>query len=297
MDENGLLTGLVAGTVTITATSVSDPEVNDTISVEITGGSLQSGNDITVFELPGQNGSEIDTEAHTITVNVTDGTELNVAPSALSISGGATIAPGIADLQDFSAAVSYTVTAGDGTSQEWTVNVTVSPQEGNGENAITAFALPGQSGTSTIDGTEHTVTVTVAAGTSLDLVPETLTVSEGATIAPAIDQAADFSGPVEYTVTAENGTPQVWTVNTTVLPPGGGDTANDILAFELPGQNTAAIDVTAHTVTVNVPDGTVLEAVVPAVLTVSEGATVAPADLCGPGFQCRRNLHGDRGER
>ena len=275
VDENGLLTGLAAGTVTITATSVSDPEVNDTISVEITGGSLQSGNDITVFELPGQNGSEIDTEAHTITVNVTDGTELEVAPSALSISGGATIAPGIADLQDFSAAVSYTVTAGDGTSQVWTVNVTVSPPVGSASNDITDFSLAGQVAPFAIDATAHTITVTVPDGTALNVAPEVLVISDNATIAPPIDEVQDFSAPVAYTVTAENGEQQLWTVNTTVLPPGG-DTANDITAFELPGQNTAAIDGTAHTVTVNVPDGTVLEAVVPAVLTVSEGATVDP---------------------
>ncbi|QCX00335.1 DUF5011 domain-containing protein [Aggregatimonas sangjinii] len=216
IDANGLLTGLEAGTVTITATSVSDSEVVDTIEVNISGGALQDGNDITAFELPGQNSSTIDAETHTITVNVTEGTELNTAPSALSISGEATIDPGIGAVRDFNAARTYTVTAGNGTAQVWTVNVTVSPPVGSAENDIVSFALPVQNNVD-IDDVDHTVTVNVPDGTLLsDIAPLTLAISPEATVSPLVSEIQDFESPVQYTVTAGDGTVQVWTVNVTV---------------------------------------------------------------------------------
>ena len=216
IDDNGVLNGLSAGTVTITATSVSDPAVSGEIVVEITGGSLQNGSDITAFELPGQNSSILDSTNLTITVNVTDGTELNVTPSVLNISEGATITPDITQVQDFNSPVDYTVTAGDGTSQVWTVNVTVSPVMGNSENNIIAFALPIQN-SAIIDDVNHTVTVNVPDGTELsNIAPSELGISNGATINPSISEVQDFNGIVEYTVTAENSMPQVWTVTTTV---------------------------------------------------------------------------------
>ena len=205
ISRDGLLSGLTAGEVTITATSVSDPGVSDTIQVNISGGSLQNGSAITAFELPGQNSSTFDPESPTITVNVPVGTDLNVAPSALSISGGATIAPGIEEVRDFGTPQVYTVTAGDGTIQEWTVNVTVSPVVGSASNDITDFSLAGQVAPFEIDATAHTISVTVPNGTALNVAPAVLVISESATITPDITEAQDFSAPVQYTVTAENG--------------------------------------------------------------------------------------------
>ncbi|MDB4293495.1 Ig-like domain-containing protein, partial [Maribacter sp.] len=140
---------------------------------------------------------------------------------------------------------------------------------------ITDFAIAGQVAPFTIDADTHTIAVTVPEGTTLNIAPEVLVISESATIDPAIDAQRDFSGPVQYTVTAENGESQVWTVNTTVVPPTGSD-ANDITAFALPGQNSSDIDGTTHTIIVIVPDGTALADIAPSILSVSPGATVTP---------------------
>ncbi|WP_415669117.1 Ig-like domain-containing protein, partial [Zobellia roscoffensis] len=180
IDNNGLLTGLSAGTVTITATSVSDPEVSGSVIVEITGVSLLSANAIEAFALNGQiETATIDTEAHTVSVTVPEGIALNVAPITLAVSEGATVAPGLLQARDFGSPVEYTVTSGNGTEQVWTVTATVFTIPVAGETNITAFALPVQNG-STIDPETNTVTVNVPDGTSLNVAPQLLEVSPGA---------------------------------------------------------------------------------------------------------------------
>lgn len=69
-----------------------------------------------------------------------------------------------------------------------------------------------------IDGTDIAVHVPPEADLT-NLKPE-IEVSEGATVSPASGEAQDFTEPVEYTVTAENGLTKVYTV--TVTPDGEG---------------------------------------------------------------------------
>ncbi|MDO6811318.1 Ig-like domain-containing protein, partial [Zobellia galactanivorans] len=279
VDGNGILTGLSAGTVTITATSVSDPEVSGSVLVEITEVSLQSANDIVTFALNGQiETATIDTEAHTVSVTVPEGTPLNVAPVMLTVSEGATVAPGLLQVQDFSAPVEYTVISGNGTEQVWTVNVNVLTIPVVGGNSVLAFELPGQN-SSNIDEDTHTVTVNVPDGTDLNVAPSVMVVSPDATVDPAINAVQDFSGSVVYTVTAQNGTDQEWTVNVTVSQSTESD-QNAITGFALPVQNSVAINDVNHTITVNVPNGTDLN-VVPSQLDISTGANIEP----GPASQ------------
>ena len=69
-----------------------------------------------------------------------------------------------------------------------------------------------------IDGTDIAVHVPPEADLT-NLKPE-IEISEGATVSPASGAAQDFTEPVEYTVTAENGLTKVYTV--TVTPDGEG---------------------------------------------------------------------------
>lgn len=77
-----------------------------------------------------------------------------------------------------------------------------------------------------IDATAHTVTISVPNGTVVTAVKPFITVSQGAVVenqaAPGVDPnfvATDFSSPVTYTVTPEDGSAaQAWTVTITVLP-------------------------------------------------------------------------------
>lgn len=84
------------------------------------------------------------------------------------------------------------------------------------EKEITAFTLAGQAGATTIGA--NTITLDMPAGSDVsNLVPTSLVVSAGASIDPAIDVARDFSGPVQYTVTAQDNSEKIWTVDVMVL--------------------------------------------------------------------------------
>jgi Domain of unknown function (DUF5018) len=64
----------------------------------------------------------------------------------------------------------------------------------------------------TIDATAKTISATVGIETVEKLVP-TFTVSDKATVSPAMGVAQDFSKEVSYTVTAEDGSTQIWKVS------------------------------------------------------------------------------------
>ena len=80
------------------------------------------------------------------------------------------------------------------------------------ETDIESFSISGRA--ATVDKANHTVTLKMPFGTDLSNLTPTITLSEGATINKK-DQV-DFTSPVVYTVTAENGTTtQDWTATIT----------------------------------------------------------------------------------
>lgn len=84
------------------------------------------------------------------------------------------------------------------------------------ETDITGFTLAGVDGT--IDATNHTVSVVLPYGTNVTALEPTITLSQGATVSPT--GAQDFTNPVTYTVTAEDGaTTQPWVATVTFSAP------------------------------------------------------------------------------
>ncbi len=84
-----------------------------------------TGKAITVFTIPNQVSSYITESTHTINVVMPSGTtRMNLAPSIITVSTAAAVSPVSGVSQDFRTAKTYTVTAEDGTSQAYTVNVT-----------------------------------------------------------------------------------------------------------------------------------------------------------------------------
>ena len=84
------------------------------------------------------------------------------------------------------------------------------------ENDITAFTVPGQVGNALIDTTAHTVIFYMPFGSTVTALTPAISVSEDATVSPLSGEAQDFTNPVTYTVTAQNGAPQVWTATVIV---------------------------------------------------------------------------------
>ncbi len=78
---------------------------------------------------------------------------------------------------------------------------------------IKTFTVQGQSGNSVINNDSLTVVVPIPDTISnFVLTPSEITVSNFASVSPSVGQAQDFSSPVEYTVTAEDGTWRVYLV-------------------------------------------------------------------------------------
>jgi hypothetical protein len=237
--------------------------------------------DITSFTLAQETGpAMIDPMGHAVTIEVSFGTNLAFLTPNIAVSPGATIDPQSGTSQDFTAGMSYTVTAEDGTTlQAWTVTVTLAPA--NTETDIVAFSIPQLISPAVIDNALFTVSGTVAYGTDLTARVPTIAVSPGATIDPASGTVTDFSSPVTYTVTAEDGiNTREWVVSIQTLP----NTEADITGFSLAEQTgPATINRTDHTVDIEVVSGTDITSLVPAI-ELSPGATVDPAGGVGRDF-------------
>ena len=84
---------------------------------------------------------------------------------------------------------------------------------------ITSFVtnVP-QDGAAVINSANATVTVNVPNGTNITALIPTIGISNMAQINPASGVAQDFTSPINYTVTAEDGTIKVWTVTIIVNP-------------------------------------------------------------------------------
>lgn len=172
-------------------------QLTTSINFEVVAQTLSDQNDITGFTIPGQLSVApiIDTENHTITVNVSSETDLNVAPTSLTISTGASIAPLISDIQDFSTPVTYIVTAENGNVQEWTIQVnansttdTTKPiiiRTGANPQNVTlggAYTELGATASDDIDG-DITANITITGTVNINTVgdyPITYTVSDAA---------------------------------------------------------------------------------------------------------------------
>lgn len=158
----------------------------------------------------------IDQTQHTITVNFPPDTDVTNLKPTVGISQYAKISPSLNVSQDFTNPVMYTVTGQDGATQNYTVTANIASVLNTLSNSksISSFTLSGL--TPAVDGfineAQQNIYVVVPDGTNLtDLVP-TITVSKNATVNPQSGNPQDFTNPVTYTVTAQDGSTQSYTV-------------------------------------------------------------------------------------
>ena len=163
----------------------------------------EKDNTIHDFTINGVNGT-IDKDAKTVTVLLTEDTDLTELVPVIKVGKYAIIEPASGVAQNFTNPVQYTVTAFNGEKAVYSVVVrNFDPED---EKEIIGFAFPEISVSAQIDKVGKTVYARVPEGTDVtNLAPE-ITVSEGATVSPASGEAQDFTNPVVYTVTAVNGT-------------------------------------------------------------------------------------------
>ncbi len=110
------------------------------------------------------NAAVIDTTAGTVVIEVLNGTALTALVPSITVSMGATISPDSGVAQDYTAPVSYVVTASDATTKNWTVTVSVAAPA----PVVTIYDIQGQVDASPYDGmpviTNGIVTATSTSG-------------------------------------------------------------------------------------------------------------------------------------
>ncbi|MBF0362866.1 MAG: SUMF1/EgtB/PvdO family nonheme iron enzyme [Oligoflexia bacterium] len=98
---------------------------------------------------------------------------------------------------------------------------------------ILTFSISNQIGTSVINNDSHTVSLTMPAGTVLNSLTPTITVSDGAQVSPQSGVAQNFVGSVTYTVTAQDSSTQNWVVSVSRLAGQTSSFAGEDITFKM----------------------------------------------------------------
>ena len=148
-------------------------------------------------------------EDGSIAITIPYATDLTTAVPDITISEFATLTQSPDEL--IVGDNTYIVTAENGEAKTWIVKITREAVATG--NSILSFGYGSVHGT--IDQALGTISLELPAGTSTTFAP-TIKVSPYATISPASGNAQDFSSHVIYTVTAQNGATNSYTVTVTV---------------------------------------------------------------------------------
>ncbi|MFZ2189021.1 MAG: choice-of-anchor Q domain-containing protein [Candidatus Moraniibacteriota bacterium] len=244
-------------------------------------GLVSSTKSITTFTIPSQIGSTtINQSAHTIALTMPHGTATTALVASFTATGTSVSVNGIVQISgttpnDFTDPLTYLVTAADASTQAYVVTVTVAPNPSS-LKAITAFTVPGQVGATSISESARTISLTMPVGTDVTVLVPTITIT-GTSVSPASGVAQNFTNPVNYTVTAADASTQVYVITVTVAS-APSPTSKDITSFSFDNLNPAVhgtIDNGAQTITITVPFGTDVTALVPTI--IHSGASVSPA--------------------
>lgn len=167
-------------------------------------------NYITSFELSEQaNPAIIDYFNKTVNIDVKKSTDRSALTPEITISEKATISPLSGTTQDFTSPQVYTVTAENGNTQKWVVNVSIVQSS---ENNILSFSIEGEAKESIIYTDTKTIKAFILTHASKTSLTPTFTISDYASVSPPSGVSQDFSYDFIYTVTAENGNAQEWLV-------------------------------------------------------------------------------------
>jgi len=166
------------------------------------------------FEEPVAVGS-IDQNTKTVSVKVPEGSDVKALIPTIMVSEKATVSPASRVAQDFTNPVVYTVTAEDGSFVKYTVTVEINKSN---NKQITSFKITVPPREGVINEAAKTISINnIPMGTVITALVPNITMSEKATVSPASGVAQDFTNPVIYTVTAEDGTTATYTVTVAIL--------------------------------------------------------------------------------
>jgi hypothetical protein len=175
----------------------------------------------------------IDEASKTVTLDFPSGSVVTWLVPTIKVSRYATVEPESGVPQNFTQPVYYTVTAYNGTTAQYMVTAVV--HDANNEKSILSFRTENPDCEGVINETAKTVTLTYPEDTDVTHLVPMIEVSEGATIEPASGAEQDFTNPVEYTVTAMNGTTAVYVVTAIIQEIPSGPTGKTVLLNDYTG--------------------------------------------------------------
>ena len=152
----------------------------------------------------------VDEDNKMVRLDFPAGTDVTHLAPTIIISNYATIEPKSGVTQDFTNPVYYTVTAMSGATAQYMVEAIV--HDADNEKSILSFRFDALDEDGIIDEVARRISFVLPAETDVTQLVPTIEVSEGATVEPASGVAQDFTNPVTYTVTAQNGTTAAYTV-------------------------------------------------------------------------------------
>ncbi|MBP7736622.1 MAG: hypothetical protein KA369_11660 [Spirochaetes bacterium] len=188
--------------------------------------------------------------ANTITLTVPFGTDVTTLTPTINITGDS-VSPASGVTQDFTNPVTYTVTAADNTTKEYTVTVSVAPSDAKD---ITEVEILGIHATPV----GNTITMTVPYGNDVEHLTPLISIT-GMSVYPPSGLEQSFKDPVIYTVTAADGTTKDYTVTVNVAA----NPAKDITSFTIPGMSN--LEIKTDTITLTMPYGTDLTDLTPTI--------------------------------
>lgn len=176
---------------------------------------MSSEKQITSFRIPFGPECDINHENRQIGTQLPLDTYIDIksiAPS-ITVSPGASVFPASDVKQDFTNPITYTVTAEDGSYHSYVVAIT---QEKNPYASIFSFSFQGEQVNgkdvyASINDSKGEVEIIVPFITDITSLAPTILIS-GKSIIPASGEVQNFTNPIKYTVTAENGNTKDYTV-------------------------------------------------------------------------------------
>ena len=277
------------GPVVYTVTAASRPTATYTVHLFV---ALNSAKALTAYSFVGfaGNAGTVNETAKTISVTMPYGSDVSALIATFTTTGAAVKVAGIAQssgaapAHNFNLPVLYTVAAADGTTANYTVNVTIAP---NPAKAITAYSFVGFSGFNGIineAASPKSIGVNLPFGTNVSALIATFTTTgksvavAGATQSSGALPTNDFTSPVLYTVTAADGSRAEYTVKVTIAP----NPAKAITAYSFVGftgfSGTINEAASPKSISVNLPFGTDVTALIATFSTTGTAVRIGDAE-------------------
>ena len=177
---------------------------------------LNSENKIISFSISAHNeiySGSINNNSKEITIQ-TSGLELvnSIVPN-ITISENATIIPSSDIARNFNQEVNYTVTAENGETSTYKVITENVPFSNEKKILHFEFNIDNETFIGIVD--HNNLKIDVSTYKDISSISPTIEISENATITPSTSDTQNFNDNIEYTITAQNGTSNTYTVYTT----------------------------------------------------------------------------------